>query len=803
MSETKTSTKTSNEPSTTYTEDELFYNPLLRFESRLTELSDRIIPKQPYLLTIPSDLPYRRSNQDPNLWHRRSPFTRREELLQYMSLLPHQDENEELMRVEGDRIDEDDGEFLVGAPSPQSEATTRPSTPQVTGPKKKISLQDYKKDKSVANTPGEKEMEDSLRRQALKSNKEETMSRVAADKVQIKVGTGSTSTIDTHKQRKSSHATPTKSGLDEEPPLKKRRLSSEAASQTPIVNARAQTKAVKEESSERKPLPALLSPTLPAQRKKEPPSSSPRVRSRDLPALLSPRLPTDLEKSLRIPMKTNEARVTVTSTASPRHTAGKALPRSLAADEQTKVDSHGSAKSPLTTTKLASPSQKVASVDAVGSPVPQSRTASPKPRQRHRVILKYGKKNRKRVKMILSMRPARKATGRPTIEQVRTEEKLKPPAVEEPVKVEKIAAERKRPPDIQVEPPAKKQKSASDTTEPTIRSEHPSTPKPNMTKFAAGANSKSKSLLATPHKEPLKSITMQRVASTDTQGAITPHTETKPSTPAATGLSSQPKTSPAPASTPSRNADTSRWEEIALKLHQQGRVLKKEGNLGTQDARTREKASTVIAQIEALLCFMLNTAANVQAHPHAPAQWHTIIPYHIQVWRYSRLFPHLHGLVVQLGAVLRQHLLHEQIRQLSKIHLVDDPVTSAPTPSSDGTTRPSEDPTKIKKHFLDLRDDLTKNAHELRIAWLEATRILSPDTLESQYRHTWRRRLTDTSKRQPGEKVNIRDLQTTKTGYFLPLDPSTNCFEAAGFATAFLAEWTRIEGVEWKSRVEI
>lgn len=798
MSGTKTSI-------TTYSEDELFYNPLLRFEPRLTELSHRIVPKQPYLITIPSDLPYRRSNHDPNLWYQRSPFSHREELLQYMSLLPHQHEDEELIRVEGDRIDQNDGELLARAPSPQFDVASRPPTPRVTGPKKKISLQDYKKDKSVANTPGDKELEDSLRRPAVKSNKEEGAMKPATGRAQLKIKNQdktlptdeSTSRVDARQDRKSPHANSTQSGWHGEPPLKKRRLSPGTDSQDRALNARKHVNGLKYDLPSDKPLPDLLSPTLPVQRRKEQPLNSPRVRSRDLPALLSPRLPTDLEVFLQTPQKMNDVKVT----------SSKALPRSNADEEQVKTQGHPSVKSPFTTVRPPSSAKQTTTLDTVNSPVSQSRTASPRPRQRHRVILKYGKKNRKRVELILRMRPAKRVTETSVVDETETKEKPKLPFIKEPgnesVKAEKPVAERKRPPDVEVELPAKKQRTASNPHDSAPRSDRPSTPKPNIAKAAAPINNRTTTLLSTPQKEPPKPTAMRRVASSDTQGARTPQMETKPSTPAATGLSSQRKPSPAPASTPSSSADVSKWEELAARLHQQGRLLKREGNVGTHEAKTREKASTVIAQIEALLCFMLNTAANAQAHPHAPAQWHTIIPYHIQVWRYSRLYPHLHGLVVQLGAVLRQHLLQEQIRQLSKIHIVDDPIASAPTPSSDGTTRPSEDPTKTKKAFLDLRDELAQNARELRIAWLEGSRILPPELLESQYRHTWKRRSVDTSKRQLSEKLTIRDLQTTKAGFFLPLDPTTNCFEAASFASAFLGEWTKTEEVAWTSRVEL
>jgi len=309
---------------------------------------------------------------------------------------------------------------------------------------------------------------------------------------------------------------------------------------------------------------------------------------------------------------------------------------------------------------------------------------------------------------------------------------------------------------------------------------------------------KPKSTFSTPKKE-LKSTAMQRVASADTIEVRTPSQDVaRISTPLAVNHSSQPKSSPAPTSAPAKSEEYTAWIDLNTRIFQLGRTLKKEGSSLAEEGGVKNKQQGVVLLIEALLCFMLNSAALAQARPSADPGWSTILPYHIMVWKQSRPYKHLHGLVVQLGAICRQFLHQEHIKRLSKETLLDDHIGSAPTPGSDGNTR-TDDGAKKQKSFLELRDELVQNSKELKTAWLEGSKLLPYDVVEDQYPGTWSRRTKDFSKRSP-DKLNPKEL--TKD-FYLPLDASTNVFEATNFALAFLNEWALIEQVQWKTRIEL
>ena len=109
----------------------------------IDRLSQSVLPKHPYLISVPSDVPYRHSSRFVHTWFIGTPFNRREEQLQYLSFLPHQDDNEELLSVVGGWSD-DQGNMIEGEPSPRTAYNSGRNTPLDPSSRKKISLKDYK-----------------------------------------------------------------------------------------------------------------------------------------------------------------------------------------------------------------------------------------------------------------------------------------------------------------------------------------------------------------------------------------------------------------------------------------------------------------------------------------------------------------------------------------------------------------------------------------------------------------------------------------------------------------------------------
>jgi len=730
-----------------------------------------------------------------------------------MSLLLHQDDDEALLRVDGSRID-DDGRLQAYVQSPRSEFPSRPQTPSENAPKKKISLKDYKtKDKSAVNTP-ERKPTDDIRRQAIKSHKEEIDAKQeevnVRPKVEVKDEPRSPvkkpAAAEVKQALKPSQGTTTQHDPESQRPAKKRRLSTDEDKHTPKpanLAIPANDIRKKEALQEKRTLPTLLSPDMP-----NPEPVPMKKKRRGLPNLLTPELPPGLEKMLSAaPHRGDDVKAILkASLGSPArvHEKKGTEPARATSPGRVRSDSQISGKGTTPAIKVSSPVIKPLSaiVSRVGTPLHNGRTASPKPRQRHIIVLRYGKKNRKRVEMLLKLSRQKKVSAP-------IDERGPSTATKTPVKAEvktdaPIKLERKRLAEPSPEPPLKKPKPTVSLVEAPAKLDRPSTPKPD----AGGKLPKLKSTFSTPKKDMLKeprSIAMQRVASSDTFEAQTPSQDTiRTSTPLPVSHLPQPKTSPAPNSTSAKGEELVTWADIQANIFQTGRALKKEGTRLANEGKGKEQEKGVILLIEALLCFMLNAGAQAQLRPNTDPSWTSILPYQSMVRQQSKPYKHLHGLVIQLGAVVRQHLHHEHIRRLSKETLpVDDhnSIGSAPTPGSDGNTKTSEDPTEAKKSFLRLRDEIVQNSKDVRTAWLDGSRMLGLDVIEDQYPKTWGMRTKDTSKRNP-DKITVKDCGKA-LGFYLPMDITTNVFEATNFALAFLHEWTLIEGVSWKTRIDL
>lgn len=143
FSKTSTFASTSKPPITPHKPPNTHHGDLSNTDARLKRISDKILPKSPYLLTVPSDRPYNPTPQQLTEWQKGSPFAPDEAPLQYLSFLPR-DWDEGLLRVVGN-WDNEKGEMMDNATIQANGVRSGTSTPQPGGgPKKKISLSDYK-----------------------------------------------------------------------------------------------------------------------------------------------------------------------------------------------------------------------------------------------------------------------------------------------------------------------------------------------------------------------------------------------------------------------------------------------------------------------------------------------------------------------------------------------------------------------------------------------------------------------------------------------------------------------------------
>ncbi|RMD44759.1 hypothetical protein DV735_g303, partial [Chaetothyriales sp. CBS 134920] len=632
-----------------------------------------VLPHQPYLVSVPSDVPYRHSARFVPTWFVGTPFERSEEQLQYLSFLPHQDEEEELLRVVGGWSDShgsllDDGSSAearsataadaINSSSDKEKDSHHPHSDHVTTPRssvrKKISLQDYNKVTTKAYHKEPRSQDGS--EQKMPDNRPDcSPSKTKKDSIYSATErSGSTS----HKN--ASPVLNQASSSSAEHPHKKRKLSPpEMAGAT-------------------KPLPLLLSPTLPSQRPKN-----------DLPDLLSPLLPPSLLKALAAqPDASNE-----------HSTAGNALHPSPLPDGGSPVRAQ---------TKPAAPNRVAA--------------RSPRPRQRHVIALKYGKKNRKRVEALLKFAPRpKKIAPLSDSSDARNAKEAHPPATTA------TAMSREKSSDAST-----KAKTAPAIRDAPSQIKRPSTPLPRIKEPAAGIK---KPLHATPKRE-FKSSAMRRVESVEGADPSTPTEKGRGSTPSSAGgpvLGSR-KASPGPTSAPqTSHEDRHAWQDMHQTYFALGRSIKHNAT----DDHKRGSPAYAVRLVEALLAFMISNAAQTLSRPSADI-WANITDYFNFVLGGTDDFRSLHGLVMQLGAVCRQQIQKDRLDRLARDPLPDEYVGSAPTPGSDGTTtKTAEDAERYRTEYVRNRSRLIRNAHELDHLWFEGAKRLSPELLRNDYPKTW------------------------------------------------------------------
>ena len=787
--------------------------------AQLEHLCDKILPPYPYLVSVPSDVPYRHSSRFVNRWYLGTPFAREEEQLQYMSFLPHQEEESSLLKAEGGWSDES-GNMISEDVSPRVTYISGANTPLSSAQRKKISLNDYKNKGKSGNEGSEssatkaQEPERDLGMQAKKIDVVPPLAQEITDEVPK-----TPEAPESPRRKKRSHD----ELIDFKPQAHPKGLPSPSEKETQVVSPRGQERdgevidPAPKAPQEVKTVPALLSPTLP-----------PKEKAPDIPRLISPTLPPSIEAFLANetekhqidgssdPPRADPVRSILAAAGldSSPHPALKRSPAVKAEEVASRVrsDSQLSGRSIHSAVagseikvngKLFSPALKPSFREESRALTPKANgvRSSPGPRQRHTIILKYGKRNRKRVEALLKLASRGKKTVPKAIPEQHSRSEQSPGRPESNAG---FSQHHKRVlSDISPEPSTKRQKLPHSAQS---LSERPQTP------IASGLKSpqiqgslQPRSAFSTPKKD-LKSSAMRRVESAEGIEVRTPTGgPTRHSTPMSTERSSLGvRSSPPPTSAPSsRDEERRAWHAFHQKYFELGRTIKKDsstfGPSPTSDPTNKELAMSVVLLTEGLLCFMINLTALSNVHPGPDPGWRTILPYHIFVVRASRKFPHLHGLVVQLGAVCRQVIHKFDMDRLARDPLPDEQAASAPTPGSDGNTKVNEDVEKYKRRYLEFRNELVTNAKELQVAWLDGSRRLSLDVLEREYPQTWAERSKDSAHRG-SEKVSPDKLGGD---FFLPLDPSSTPFEAVRFVMSFLREWARREDVKWKPRVEI
>lgn len=818
---------------------------------KLKRLTENVLPDSPYLLTVPTDVPFRLGSRFVSNWAvgEGRPFAPGEEHLQYMTFLSHQGEDSLLVAVggwsdgNGNVMEEDESKLVSNA--------SASSTPLSGGPpKKKISLNEYKnksREATTTQTPVVHRSEKNENgptepKEAASAPKHTRQEQNALGKSKLykpkdislppkppppqssaNGGAGARKKLADERAQESRPSTLDKQ-LGTSP--KRRRLSPPPK----ITTNRTSTSSGKNNSTS---VPRLLSPTLP------PATSS---CSFGLPQLLSPTLPPDIEAELT--KLSNEPTLNPTSSnhrgnASGHTSASKSdNPKTKisgalkhhsgsTSSSNNKLHSSASPKLSSSTTKL---SGQITDKDALSrksnklsKPAEKQSPSTTKPRtssitnlssgvKLSRIVkLRYGRANRKRVEALLKFSGKRKADG--SVKQVTTQDleftnkkdcgpdrSASKPSENDHIR-SACARGEKRPRAIddhdKADHAAKRPKASTNSNVP----EKSRSPGPTGTPKSPSRPGNSTTSKSTPKKD-LKSAAMRRVESADSDvktpsglGTGTPGSIEKCAKPSSSTSFDNQNNKP-------RDLDWRAWREEFQKYAGLGRDLKHASSRQAQHnpPGANEKLGAATA-VEAIICFILAFVADNQQKALTrqtgdSSTWRSILPYWNAVKHLTSPYPQLHGLCLLLGAVSHDTIHGIDLERLSSSALPCDH-NPIPTPGSDGNTVLSDEGKKYKKEFLDLKARLSDHYREAHRLWLEGNRELPDDVLARDFPKTWSKR---------SRNFSVRGKQKLKIGeynceMFLPLGRTTTPIEAVCFGWSLLSEWCEKEGVRWAGRL--
>ena len=209
----------------------------------------------------------------------------------------------------------------------------------------------------------------------------------------------------------------------------------------------------------------------------------------------------------------------------------------------------------------------------------------------------------------------------------------------------------------------------------------------------------------------------------------------------------------------------------------------------------QEREKGVIIAIESVLCFMLAFRIS-DAHREFIDRtgWNSILGLLAKAEMESKSLEHLHGLARQLDGIIRDILIHVDLKTLDTNPLADrfGNAKSADPNKTEEQNRASE----YHRRFSEFCH-LTDQSHK---AWKFGLTSLSPAEMADRFPNTWAKR--DQNKVPHGKDISqiVRPFQY-KRSYWLPLSQMSTALEAINFGLDFLQEYCRAKGVDWKPKL--
>ncbi|KAL1602446.1 hypothetical protein SLS60_005862 [Paraconiothyrium brasiliense] len=740
------------------------------------------VPRAPYILSTPSLNPYRyHSSHEARAWMLGHLFKYEEEYLQYRTYLfrePYRD----CFTLQPGEDDEPE------APRPMSQVSNVASQ----GPKKKISLADYKnKQANGVSAPGSKKPSPAL--QPTKHNIAQTNG--------VKPSHAQAPAHELDKHDSSQPKRPEKK-ISDKPEKRDRAESFASASSQKPESAESRINIDKSGPSSSTPhgLPPLLSPV-------DPPLSNPH----GLPTLLSPTLPPKILEELdRIETSRKRADSNTSTSSSDRNKS-----QNLHVPERT------ASKKPVST-QAGDGVSRARSISINGKSPNEDLADHNEDRAPSLIVkLKYTKKSRETIKRLLALPPKREG---PVARKERDEQSQKLASQnktsdgieKKPKPIPKVAARRpesatapKAPvPSIKVEKrprseddaaqaspvPAKRPRSSTVSSQ----QDRPITPRDQITSSPATSTKlsaqKSSGTLVTPRKD-LKAVNMLRTNSSESQHST-------PGRSGVTPISSRLDPS-APTSVPplgsKKQMDISLLQQSSMKLNQMGRSLKHEGQKLERDKAAKltkadQKHAAVIG-LECILSYMAAYHAQDQSLQlrGRPAEvegtWKTLLPLCSSYARLTKDFTHLDGFRSCLGAVIAANICTLVAPRAPNPKAHDSPHELSVAELTKQHSQLTENLGLLSDHY----QKLLRHTQDARSA-------LPMEEIEKTYTKTWAGAEWNTKLSKVPEKVNASKLSGP---YFLPIQNDTTPIQAVRFGLKFLGEYCEKEKIEHRLKINL
>ncbi|KAI9759388.1 MAG: hypothetical protein M4579_002377 [Chaenotheca gracillima] len=285
-----------------------------------------------------------------------------------------------------------------------------------------------------------------------------------------------------------------------------------------------------------------------------------------------------------------------------------------------------------------------------------------------------------------------------------------------------------------------------------------------------------------PKGKAIRRVESSEMRATTPQGTHDRHVDTMSTPGKATGPGSE-----------ARQTEPEAWTAEYKKRSSLGRELKVEATkllrlLSDEDPSEKKSFKLGVAlAIESLLCYFLAFSADdeyrrITKKRSTIENWRSLMPLWVFFEEKCQVFPRLHGLCLQIGAVVRE-----------KVH--DSERDSFASVLEPGSSIPEDRQNRMTEHF---RNDINRQS-----LWQAGWKKLTAENIRKEFPKTWARRMTN---EDGGASIRQERLSPENWGenYRCPLMSNvTTPLEAVRMGAVLLQEFAELNDLEWKDNLGI